>query len=298
VTGEVFISYRSEDSSDYALLLHAELSRRFGPDLIFLDYVSIPAGGNYVAELLNRVRRARVLLAVIGPHWLTATDQPDRRRIDDKRDWVRRELVMAFDAGVIVIPVLTDGAQLPPLAELPVDIADLASRQYRRLRRRDASTDLARICNDLAAADPGLAAAAQLRSGATQPADPVSTQALTTPPAQLPADTAHFTGRVDELAELVALRRPDSPDVSRAGIGDVYSIDGMAGIGKTALAIHAGHQLAPLFRDGCLFLDLHGHGDGVARVEPASALARMLLSLGVPGEQVPTAARWPTRRGQ
>jgi hypothetical protein len=47
-------------------LLHAELSRQFGPDLVFLDVESIPAGADYAARLLDRVRRVRVVLAVMG----------------------------------------------------------------------------------------------------------------------------------------------------------------------------------------------------------------------------------------
>ncbi|MGH3792738.1 MAG: hypothetical protein ACRDQ9_18475 [Pseudonocardiaceae bacterium] len=47
-------------------------------------------------ELLGRVRTAPVLLAVVGPRWLTATDPTGRRRIDDPDDWVRRELAEAL----------------------------------------------------------------------------------------------------------------------------------------------------------------------------------------------------------
>lgn len=286
MSGAIFINYRSEDGGSYGLLLYMELSRHFGPDQVFLDSVCIPAGADYVAELLYRVRRARVLLAVVGPHWLT-TDQRGQRRIDDPHDWVHREIVEAFAVGATVIPVLIDGAQ--PLApeNLPADIAALGRCQYRWLRHRDAVTDLDRIRADLAAAVPQLAAASQLRSSRGQLADPVSPQALTTRLAQLPADTSNFTGRAHEVAQLVALDSANRSGASRTGIVAVYSIEGMAGVGKTALAIHAGHKLARWFPDGCLFLDLHGHTEGVAPVAPARALARLLLALGVPSEQVP-----------
>jgi hypothetical protein len=56
VHGEVFINYRGEDSHSYGALLHAELSRRFGPELVFLDSESIPAGADFVEQLLGRVR--------------------------------------------------------------------------------------------------------------------------------------------------------------------------------------------------------------------------------------------------
>ncbi len=151
----VFISYRGEDTHSYGALLYTELVRRFGEDRVFLDAESIPAGADFAAELLGRVRSAWVLLAVIGPRWLSATDPAGRRRIDDPADWIRRELAEAFTAGVRVIPVLTDHAHLPAEAELPADIAALSRCQYRHLRHREPTTDLARIVADLTSLDFG-----------------------------------------------------------------------------------------------------------------------------------------------
>ena len=79
----VFINYRGTDSHSYGALLHSELSRRFGPESVFLDTESIPAGADYVEQLLGRVRQARVVLAVIGSQWLAAADPGGNRRIDD-----------------------------------------------------------------------------------------------------------------------------------------------------------------------------------------------------------------------
>jgi hypothetical protein len=95
----VFINYRGEDSAGNGAWLYTELVHQFGDEHIFLDAESIPAGADFVDELLRRVRSARILLAVIGPRWLTATDITGRRRIDDPADWIRRELVEAFAAG-------------------------------------------------------------------------------------------------------------------------------------------------------------------------------------------------------
>jgi hypothetical protein len=67
----------------------------------------------------------------------------------------------------------------------------------------------------------------------------------------------------------------------------IHAIGGMAGIGKTALAVHATHQLAPRFPGGQIFLPLHGHTAGQAPVGPAEALASLLATLGVPAAQIP-----------
>jgi hypothetical protein len=159
-----------EDSHSYGALLYTELVRQFGVDLVFLDCESIPAGADFADELLGRVRSARVLLAVIGPRWLASTDPTGRRRIEDPADWIRRELVEAFTAGVRVLPVLTDQAALPREAELPPDIAALSRCQYRHLRRREPTTDLARIVTDLTGLDPALATAACSRANTPHPA--------------------------------------------------------------------------------------------------------------------------------
>ncbi|HEY3611475.1 MAG TPA: TIR domain-containing protein [Pseudonocardiaceae bacterium] len=147
----VFINYRGEDTRSYGVLLYRELSRHLGDDLVFLDSESIAAGTDFAQEILERVRSCQALLAVIGPHWLTATDPSGRRRIDNPDDWIRRELVVAFAVGTRVVPVLTDDAALPTAAELPADIAELSGRQFRRLRHRDAGMDLSRILTEVTA---------------------------------------------------------------------------------------------------------------------------------------------------
>src|SRR5215813_569113 len=224
--GVVFINYRGADSYSYGALLHAELSRHFGPDLVFLDSESIQAGPEFVEQILGRVRRARVVLAVIGTHWLTATGPGGKRRLDDPADWIRRELAEAFAAGVRVIPVLTDEAEMPTEADLSADLVPLARCQYRRLRHRDASADLARLIGELTTADDDLGAAARRQSSAGRV------------PQQLPAAVAHFAGRVGELAMLTGLLHGRA---ERGGTVVISAIGGTAGVGKTALAVYWAH---------------------------------------------------------
>src|SRR5262249_19250742 len=77
----------------------------------------------------------------------------------------------------------------------------------------------------------------------------------------------------------------------------IHAIGGMAGVGKTAFAVHAAHQVAGSFPDGQFFLPLHAHTLGQRPVDPADALASLLLTAGVPAPQIPPgvearAARW------
>jgi class 3 adenylate cyclase/tetratricopeptide (TPR) repeat protein len=97
----------------------------------------------------------------------------------------------------------------------------------------------------------------------------------------LPRDPASFTGRQQELSELV------DAAAGAGGVVGIHAIGGMAGVGKTAFAVHAAHRLAPLFPAGQIFLPLHGHTPGQQPVEPADALASLLLTAGVPAAQIP-----------
>src|SRR5262249_18843501 len=159
----VFISYRGEDSDTAAVLIDRELSARLGSDRVFLDSRSIPAGVDFEKELLGRLRACSVLLVVIGPRWLSLADAAGRRRIDDPRDWIRREIVEALTGGLRVVPVLTGDAGLPAQADLPQDIAGLSRRQYVPLRCRYTSVDLAFLVERITEADPELAGIAARR---------------------------------------------------------------------------------------------------------------------------------------
>ncbi|MFF7635791.1 tetratricopeptide repeat protein [Kitasatospora sp. NPDC008050] len=103
---------------------------------------------------------------------------------------------------------------------------------------------------------------------------------------QLPADTRLFTGRARELEELL-LAAGDAPGGSRAGMVVISAIDGMGGVGKSALAVHAAHRVRHRFPDGQFFLDLHGHTPGSPPLPAADALGWLLRSLGVPAQRIP-----------
>jgi tetratricopeptide (TPR) repeat protein len=101
---------------------------------------------------------------------------------------------------------------------------------------------------------------------------------------QLPGEPAAFTGRERELSAIVGAVG-EAP--VRGSTVVISAIDGMAGVGKSALAVRAAHLLSDRFPDGQLFLDLHGYTQGVAPRDPADALASLLTSLGVPPGRIP-----------
>ncbi len=93
----------------------------------------------------------------------------------------------------------------------------------------------------------------------------------------LPRDVPDFTGREAQLRALLD------------GIADsrVIAVDGMAGVGKTCLAVHAAHRLTADYPDAQLYLDLHGFTAGRAPLDPDRALRTLLAALDVPSEKVP-----------
>ncbi|MBP2320125.1 DNA-binding SARP family transcriptional activator/Tfp pilus assembly protein PilF/DNA-binding XRE family transcriptional regulator [Kibdelosporangium banguiense] len=101
-------------------------------------------------------------------------------------------------------------------------------------------------------------------------------------PAQLPADVTGFAGREAQIEALDAL----VPEGSQTTAVVIVAIEGIAGVGKTALAVHWAHRVRNRYPDGQLYVDLRGYASG-APVRPLDALSRFLHALGVPAEQVP-----------
>jgi tetratricopeptide (TPR) repeat protein/transcriptional regulator with XRE-family HTH domain len=103
-------------------------------------------------------------------------------------------------------------------------------------------------------------------------------------PRQLPAAVRQFVGREHELGVLTGLAGDAGTDTAAVVIS---AIDGAAGIGKTALAVHFGHQAASLFPDGQLYVNLAGFGPSESPLAPGQAVRGFLDALGVRPEQIP-----------
>ncbi len=146
----VFINYRTGDEPFGAALIDTALCERFGPEAVFRAPRSIRPGEDFAEAILNAVKESSVLLAVIGPRWLDASDRHGRPRLLSPTDWVRREILQAFRSGVRVVPVLLN-AKLPQEHELPPAIARLSSHQYLRLHHRYAPGDLERLVQEIQA---------------------------------------------------------------------------------------------------------------------------------------------------
>ena len=193
----------------------------------------------------------------------------ERRRLSAHEEGIDVELELGRHAEIL--PVLEELVGAYPLherfAEQQIAVLDSLGRRadavaaYRRCHR-----DLARELG----VEPGPA----LQRLARVPAPPAGAPDGT--PRQLPRTVETFTGRAKELALL--RDRLTTPNRSAPA---VCVVSGPAGVGKSALAVHAAHQLAEGFPDGQLYLDLHGATAGLRPMSPVEALGRFLRALGL-----------------
>jgi hypothetical protein len=148
----VFISYRSDDTGETASRLCRELERVFGQETIFLDQERIGGGTNWPERLRVEVRRASVVLLLIGRRWLTIQDpETGDRRLNVPEDWVRLEVEEAIQSGCQIVPILVEGARPLSHADLRTieSISGLADLHAMALRRREWDSDLSRVVSVL-----------------------------------------------------------------------------------------------------------------------------------------------------
>ncbi|WAX79210.1 AfsR/SARP family transcriptional regulator [Streptomyces sp. KMM 9044] len=188
-----------------------------------------------------------------------------------------------------------------------------ATRLLQRTRQRvvrdigiDAGRRLHRVQQGILAGAPAAALLEHTGTGGHVPPRPdgsppaapaASAPALAPTPDNLPRDVP-WVGRRDELQRFTSALREGSG--TPGAVVTVEAIDGMGGVGKTALAVHAAHALRDRFPDGRLFLNLGGHAVDRSALAPERALAELLRLIGMDAKELPQSldelvALWRTR---
>src|SRR3954468_5113763 len=110
------MSDRRSDAAAAGRQLADALKLRFGPDRVFFDTANLALATPWYPTLVEQVRSADAVIAVIGRHWLSAADERGKRLVlsADEEDVLRTEIETALRAGRLVVPVLVDDAVLPP----------------------------------------------------------------------------------------------------------------------------------------------------------------------------------------
>src|SRR5215467_3472000 len=127
--GSIFISYRRSDAGGWAGRLSDSLQQHLPRVHIFRDIQDIPPGVEFDTYITEAVSSCNVLIALIGPQWLTVIDKEGKRRLEDPADFTRTEISAALKRNVRVIPALVGEATIPSADQLPEELKPLVRRQ-------------------------------------------------------------------------------------------------------------------------------------------------------------------------
>jgi len=162
---QVFLNYRVVDEPFGVAMLDQALSERFGSETVFLASKSIPLGAEWRRQMYQAVAASAALLVIIGRYWVDAKDDQGRRALDNADDFVRNEILLAFELGKQVIPVRL-GVPRVPAERLPDELRKLLDCQDIEVRFRSARIDIDRLANKLREQIPALRAVGPVKAEA------------------------------------------------------------------------------------------------------------------------------------
>ena len=145
-TGNIFISYRREDSAAYAGRLCDHLGAIFGPERVFMDVEDIAPGQVFTESIDRTIQACEVVIVVIGPRWMEILQ---KRAQDKQSDYVYREVEAAISNKIPVVPVLVGGASMAQLSGLPPAITPLQFYNAAELRDSTFKDDCAKLARSL-----------------------------------------------------------------------------------------------------------------------------------------------------
>lgn len=292
---DIFICYRHDDAAAHAGRLADALAERFGRNSVFMDVDTIEPGVDFTEAIDRAIGHCDVLIALIGPHWLDATNVGGRR-LEDPQDLVRLEIEAALGRNIRVIPTLVGGARMPHADQLPGALARMAKRNAFELSDKRFRSELQALLEPLERiaqqkrestpppANKDLEVAAhsnfpkqhRLRDLARPerffqlvhpdiPSEFPPLRSLDTHPTNLPLQLTSFIGREKEQEQVRGM-------LTQARM---VTLVGAGGSGKTRLAMQVAADLVERYPDGVWFVDL-------APIADSALLAQSIAtSLGV-----------------
>jgi TPR repeat protein len=182
MTGNIFINYRRDDDPAAAGWLHDRLAGAFGREHIFRDVDAIEPGLNFVQELNKQVARSDIVLVVIGRRWIDSVDEAGNARLQNESDWVRVEIEAAIKQGKRVIPVLVNGAIMPPKEDLPGPLKELAELQAAIVAHERFNSDSQKLIDAIQSIFDAQTGAASEAAAPSPPPEEAETPAAPEPP--------------------------------------------------------------------------------------------------------------------
>jgi hypothetical protein len=141
----IFISYRRDGSSTFSSILYYELCKYFSAETIFKDAVTLKPGTDFKKEIEQALDRSSILVALLDRNWARLKNDKGELRLFQEDDFVCREISVALEKGIEIIPVLFENGQMPQANELPVAIQALCSKQAFTIHVDAAMEDIAEL---------------------------------------------------------------------------------------------------------------------------------------------------------
>jgi hypothetical protein len=138
---KIFLSYRRSDTRHLAGRLAERLVSIPRIKKVFIDVEGIETGSNFEQTIYEKLNESDLCLILVGDDW-TGVNDSNQSRIHHDDDFVRREVATALETGKRIIPVLVDGAGMPPANELPADVQALTTIDAVFLRHTSFNQDL------------------------------------------------------------------------------------------------------------------------------------------------------------
>jgi tetratricopeptide (TPR) repeat protein len=268
-----FIAYAAPDAAIaerlYDLLV--------GESSVFLDRRNLRLGDDWDRELAAAQQRAEITLVLVSDHTEDSFYQ---------REEIATAIDMARHGEHRVIPIWLGAARRHSVPyglriKQGLDLREPGDmREVARKLLAERTSDAASFADRPLSSGPASNDHDRRDQSINQGSAPVPVAVMRA----LPRDTAAFAGRTHELTQLVQ-GAVNATATGRAVV--IHAINGMPGVGKTALAVHTAHMLAPRFPDGQLFVRLHAHTPGRRAADPADVLVSLLVAAGVTAQAVP-----------
>jgi hypothetical protein len=128
-----------------------DLIRAFGAENVFMDVADIRPGVDFRTAIEDNVAHCGVLMAMVGPTWVSIANAAGERRLDNPNDFVALEIASALKRNVPVIPVLVHGARMPSAGQLPDSLEGFSYRNSVELTHARWNSDVALLVEALTA---------------------------------------------------------------------------------------------------------------------------------------------------
>jgi serine/threonine protein kinase len=150
LNARIFLSYRPEDSAKIAERIGSRLKMHFGSKAVFSDLEQVPLGANVKKHYKQALQQEVIALVLVGNHWMSVADPGRQRRIDRPNDPLRMGLEAALEAGIPIIPLFVEGAEFPPVDDVPDSLRDILHHKGAIIRPEpEFHDDLSRLIEQL-----------------------------------------------------------------------------------------------------------------------------------------------------